>query len=183
MATPLSPPPSPAQPAPGPGGGTGDSAGGSAERVRQLRVALDATPLLGARTGVGEFCLRLLEALAARQDVQVGAFAVSWRGRHGLAAQVPPGVTVLRRRAPAMPARLLHASWARWPVPPAELLTGRVDVVHGTNFVVPPARRAAMVVTVHDLTPLRFPQWCPPAALAFPALVKKADRTRGVGAH
>jgi glycosyltransferase involved in cell wall biosynthesis len=39
-----------------------------------------------------------------------------------------------------------------------------------------------MVVTVHDLTPLRFPQWCPPAALAYPALVRKAV-ARGAWVH
>jgi glycosyltransferase involved in cell wall biosynthesis len=156
-------------------------------------VALDATALLGPRTGIGEFCFRVLQALAARPGLSVGAFAMTWRGRHGLAAELPPGVEVLGAHAPAVPARLLHASWAHWPVPHAELLTEgltarvtgrarRLDVVHGTNFVVPPTRRAAMVVTVHDLTPLRFPEWCRPAALAFPALVKKAVK-RGAWVH
>ena len=36
-------------------------------------------------------------------------------------------------------------------VPPVEWLAGPVDVFHATNYVAPPARRAAGVVTVHDL--------------------------------
>ena len=54
--------------------------------------------------------------------------------------------------------------------------------MHGTNFVVPPSHKAAMVVTVHDLSPLHFPQFCPPAARAYPELVKKAV-ARGAWVH
>jgi glycosyltransferase involved in cell wall biosynthesis len=56
------------------------------------------------------------------------------------------------------------------------------DVVHGTNYVVPPARASALVVTVHDLSALRFPEWCRPAARAYPDLVKKAV-DRGAWVH
>jgi glycosyltransferase involved in cell wall biosynthesis len=55
-----------------------------------------------------------------------------------------------------------------------EWLVGRADVVHGTNFIVPPARRAARVVTVHDLTTLRFPELCNAQTLRFPDLVRRA---------
>lgn len=144
-----------------------------------LTVALDATPLLGTRTGVGEFCARALEALATRDDVDVRAFAVTWRRRHLLAAHLPPGVGAVGR---AMPARPLHKSWSFWPLPPIEAFIGPTDVVHGTNFVVPPAWRAATVVTVHDLTPLHFPEMCQPATLAFPSLVRKAVQ-RGAWVH
>jgi glycosyltransferase involved in cell wall biosynthesis len=49
-----------------------------------------------------------------------------------------------------------------------------VDVVHGTNFVVPPAKRAARVVTVHDLTAVRFPAMCDDSTRMFPAIVRRA---------
>ena len=45
-----------------------------------------------------------------------------------------------------MPARPLHAAWGRVAFPPIEWFIGRVDVVHGTNFVVPPTSRAGAVV-------------------------------------
>jgi glycosyltransferase involved in cell wall biosynthesis len=147
-----------------------------------LKVALDATPLRGARTGIGEFCFRALEALVPRGDLEVGAFALSRHGRQAITGLVPAGVGVLGLPGPGVPARLLNASWARWPFPPAGLYTGKVDVVHGTNFVVPPARRAAMVVSVHDLSPWHFPQWCRPAARAYPDLVHKAVK-RGAWVH
>ena len=55
-----------------------------------------------------------------------------------------------------------------------ERWTGPVDVVHGTNFVVPPSRKAARLVTVHDLTPLRFPELCSPTSLRYPGLIRRA---------
>ncbi|HEY1444735.1 MAG TPA: glycosyltransferase family 1 protein [Acidimicrobiales bacterium] len=145
----------------------------------RLRVALDATPLLGLPTGIGVFCLGALRALAARPGVEVEAFAVTWRRRAMLDGRLPDGVTHHQR---AMPARPLHALWARRDSPPVEWFVGAADVVHGTNFVVPPTRRAAAVVSVHDLTPLRHPELCDAATLAYPGLIRRALR-RGAWVH
>lgn len=138
---------------------------------RRLRVALDATPLLGHLTGVGNFCLGALLGLGARSDLAVSAFAVSWRRRGAIGPLLPPGVSAGQR---AMPARPLHALWSRVPFPPVEWFIGQNDVVHGTNFVVPPTGRAARVVTVHDLTAVRYPELCDAASLRFPALIRRA---------
>jgi glycosyltransferase involved in cell wall biosynthesis len=81
-----------------------------------------------------------------------------------------------------MPAGLLHAMWKRSATPPVEWFVGSVDVVHGTNFVVPPARGAGEVVTVHDLTPLHHPELCTKATLAFPHLIRRALQ-RGAWVH
>jgi glycosyltransferase involved in cell wall biosynthesis len=54
--------------------------------------------------------------------------------------------------------------------------------VHGTNFVVPPSRKAARLVTVHDLTPLRFPELCSPTSLRYPDLIRRA-LDRGASVH
>jgi glycosyltransferase involved in cell wall biosynthesis len=59
---------------------------------------------------------------------------------------------------------------------------GRVDVVHGTNFVVPPARRAATVATVHDLTAVRYPELCTAVSRRYPTLVRRAV-DRGAFVH
>ena len=136
-----------------------------------VTVALDATPLLGSPTGVGVFCAGALSGLARRPDVAVDAFAVSWRRRHGIEERLPAGIGVAGR---PMPARPLHAAWRRWSAPPVEWFVGRHDVVHGTNFVVPPTRRAGRVVTVHDLTVVRFPELCDASTAGFPALVRRA---------
>lgn len=134
------------------------------------RVAMEATALLGQPTGVGVAVAGMLGSLLD-QPVDLSAFAISWRRRAGLAAAVPAGVTVRQR---PMPARPLHAAWDRASLPPVEWFTGAADVVHGTNYVVPPTRRAARVVTVYDLTMVRFPELCQPSTLRFPALIARA---------
>jgi glycosyltransferase involved in cell wall biosynthesis len=144
-----------------------------------LRVAVDATPLIGARTGVGAFALHAIEALAAEPELDLSAYALTWRGRHELDGLLPQRVRPVRR---PMAARPLWAAWLRMDAPPIEIWTGRVDVVHGTNFVVPPTRGAARVVTVHDLTADRFPELCTPATLQYPRLLRRALR-RGAWVH
>ena len=144
-----------------------------------LRVAIDATPLLGRRTGVGVFCSGLLWGVARQSGLAVSAFAVSWRRRRDIEHLLPRGVRAGQR---AMPARPLQAAWGRADLPPVEWFIGPAEVVHGTNFVVPPARRAATVLTVHDLTVVRYPELCDRATLVFPELVRRAVR-RGAWVH
>lgn len=148
-------------------------------RADPLRVALDATPLLGPRTGVGAFTAELLDRLAVRPQVAVEAYGVTWRGRRDLPGVVPSGVHACRR---PMAARPLRWAWRQVSFPPLEWWTGPVDVVHGTNFVVPPALGAALVVTVHDLTSLHHPELCEPATLVLPELIRRAI-DRGAWVH
>ncbi len=136
-----------------------------------MRVAVDATALYSARTGVGAFVTETLTRLPSR-GVDVSAFAITWRGRGRLAEMVPDGVTA-RQRGP-MAARLLRALWLRADWPRIELWTGAVDLVHGPNFVVPPTKKAARLVTIHDLTPIRFPQLANRDTLQYPGLLRRA---------
>lgn len=144
-----------------------------------LRVALDVGALLGARTGIGVFTHELATGLAQRADVDLIAYAPTWRGRHQLAAATPRPARVVTR---AMAARPLRELWKRMPVPPIEWFTGSIDVVHGPNYVVPPTRKAAAVVSVHDLTMVHFPAMCTADTLATVPLIRTAIR-RGAWVH
>lgn len=137
----------------------------------RLAVGFDGTPLLGRPTGVGVFCAGALGGLAGRTEVVVSAFAVSWRRRTWIERLVPAGISTGQR---PMPARPLHRAWARSNTPPVEWFIGGQDVVHGTNFVVPPTRRAARVVSVWDLTVVLYPELCDPPTLAYPDLIRRA---------
>jgi glycosyltransferase involved in cell wall biosynthesis len=136
-----------------------------------MRIALDGTPLLGRATGVGTYVRGLLGGL---DDLGFTVRAVPFTARGG---RRPPGLPerTTWRHVPA-PARVLQAAWARAAVPPVELFSGRVDVFHATNFVAPPALRAGSVVTVHDLTFVRHPEWVTPAVLRYRELVPRALR-------
>ncbi|HWD53654.1 MAG TPA: glycosyltransferase family 1 protein [Acidimicrobiales bacterium] len=144
-----------------------------------IRVSLDALPLLGHPTGVGAFCLGALRALHERPELSVSAYAVTWRRNDELRRLVPAGVPLARR---PMPARPLQAIWGRYDTPPLEWFIGQVDIVHGTNSESHPTAKAAEVVTVHDLTPLRFPKLRNPAAADYADLIARALR-RGAWIH
>ncbi len=144
---------------------------------RPLRLAFDATSLFDARTGVGAVARSVLERLATRDDVDIVAFAATWRGRGRLAELIPPGVEVASGLMAAQPLRQV---WRRSDLLAIERWTGPVDVVHGPNFVVPPSRRAARLATVHDLTPVRFPELCTRDTRQYPGLLRRAI---GAGAH
>ena len=138
-----------------------------------MRVGLDATPLLGPRTGVGRYVAGLagaLATLAGPEPEELALVPFTWRGTGDLPAAAPAGprIRIGRRRAPA---RLLQAAWSRLPWPPVEWLSGPVDVFHATNFTAPPTSRAATVVTIHDLTYLRYPEMVTDASARYRDLV------------
>ena len=112
-----------------------------------MRVGYDAAPLLDEPTGVGRYAGELARALTA-SGVEIVEFAVAW--------SAPRAEGVRRWRVPA---RVARAAWRRWDRPPIERLTGPVDLVHATNFVLPSLRSSPGVVTVHDLSFLRDDTW------------------------
>jgi glycosyltransferase involved in cell wall biosynthesis len=128
---------------------------------------------------VGVFSRALLDRLVRTEDLDLVAFSVSWRGRDRLPEVVPDGVTLARR---PMAARPLRGLWRWLDRPTIETWTGPVDLVHGPNYVVPPSRRAARLMTVHDLTAIRFPELCTREVLQWPDLVRRAV-DRGAWVH
>ena len=144
-----------------------------------LRVALDVGALLGPPTGIGVFTRRLVDGLATDPQLQVTAWAATWRGRHQIRTVVPPAMTVATRPMAARPLRQL---WKRVDWPPLQWWTGPVDVAFGPTYVVPPTGAAAAVMSVHDLTVLRHPELCTRDTLEYPGLVQRAVR-RGAWVH
>ncbi len=144
-----------------------------------LRVAVDATPLLDHRTGIGTVVTEVVHGLAVRRDVELVAYGMTRAYLDDLRRALPAGVRAISR---PIPARTMRAIWARLPWPTIEAWTGPVDVVHGLNYFVPPARRAVEVISVHDLTPLHFPELCDHETIHYPAYIRRAI-ARGAHIH
>ena len=135
-----------------------------------MRVLIDAGPLLGPQSGVGSFTGGLLGALAAIPEIDAAAYATTIRGRRTLTQALPTGVQL--RNVP-VPGRVVSFAWRRFDGPPVEWVAGRCAVVHGTNYVVPPSRRPR-VVTVHDMSPVRYPELCDAIVRSFPDRIRRA---------
>jgi glycosyltransferase involved in cell wall biosynthesis len=100
--------------------------------------------------GTALAALAVMRELRGRLD-QIGVAA--W---HRSTPAPPFGPPIPVRHLP-LPRALLYESWLRARQPHVQLVTGRVDVVHAPNIIVPPAGRAGLAVTVHDLAFLHDP--------------------------
>lgn len=137
----------------------------------RLRLLVDGTPLLGQRTGIGRYTAALVAELTVMSTVDVRVVGFTLRGWSALRS-----ATSARTAGLPVPARALRACWSRGAFPPIELLAGVADVVHATNFVLPPSIRAKGVVTVHDLAFLDEPRGDPD----LPGLVRRATQRAAI---
>ena len=111
-----------------------------------LSVAFDSGPLHGSKTGIG-FAVEAMHAeLLRRDDLQVRPYVLSFR------AALAAGTTRL-----PLPARAAQLAWARFDHPDVDRWLGGVDLVHGTNYVVPPSR-LPRIVSVYDCWFLEHPE-------------------------
>ena len=127
-----------------------------------LRVGFDTGPLFGPKTGIGFAVEALRAALQLRDDVELHEYLVSFRAR--------PAATTLRLPLPAMVAR---RCWALADHPLADRWLGDVQVVHGTNYVVPPSRLPRLV-SVYDCWFLRHPDQAAPAVRLAGRVLRRA---------
>ncbi|MEP7111869.1 MAG: glycosyltransferase family 1 protein [Ilumatobacteraceae bacterium] len=138
--------------------------------MNPLRVAFDIGPLAGPRTGVGHAVAAMRDSLVDAADVDLVEYVVSFRSRPA------PGT----RRLP-IPALLAHRLWSIADRPRVDRFLGNPDVVHGTNYVVPPCR-AARVVSVYDCWFLRHPALAGSAVHQAGRVLRKAIE-RGATVH
>jgi glycosyltransferase involved in cell wall biosynthesis len=105
-------------------------------------------------TGIHRYGIELIRALAADESSAELDYAVASIDDPDIAVGAP--VVHLGR-----PRRALHLAWATTGKPAIERLAGGAAVVHVLTPAVPVATSAPLVVTVHDLLPMRFPSWYP----------------------
>jgi glycosyltransferase involved in cell wall biosynthesis len=124
-----------------------------------VRVVVDVTPLSRPRTGIGNY-LRGLVAGLAESDAEVVAFGPSGpRGRRRI-REALRGLPV-ELRLPLLP-HVARTAWSGTGRLPVERVVGPLDVFHFSDWMYPPQRSGVRATTVHDLVPLRFPEWVEP---------------------
>lgn len=143
------------------------------------RIAIDYTPAYEQGAGIGRYVRDLVDTLVIADETYdyrlfiagiaqkplpaLAKFNVSWRTTH---------------ISPKWFARLWHR--ARLPFP-VETFTGKVDLFHATDFVLPPTLpQTRTLLTVHDLSFVRVPEAASPRLKAYldavvPRSVCRAD--------
>jgi glycosyltransferase involved in cell wall biosynthesis len=124
-------------------------------------VALDATAIPARLTGAGIYAVRLVAALAARDDLELDVFAAPGSAE----PFVVPGVRV-RPVTAAGRGRPARIAWTQLRAGAAARKIG-ADVLHGVHYELPLAASLPMVVTVHDLTMLTHPEWHEPSKVVY----------------
>jgi glycosyltransferase involved in cell wall biosynthesis len=125
-----------------------------------VRIAYDVTPLSHPRTGVGNYILGALKGMieASGGEHELLAFGpVSVRGRR-LVDEALADVPVRKRLLTVLFAHAARRAWGAVGRPPVERLLGAVDVLHFTDWMVPPQRAGVRATMIHDLGPLLFPE-------------------------
>src|SRR6266516_3222751 len=129
-----------------------------------VRIVVDVSPLSRPRTGIGNYVRGMVAGLAE-----------AGQGQHELVAFGPSGPRQQRRhreslaelpvelRLPLLPrAHAWRTAWSRLGTPPVERIVGPLDVFHFSDWMYPSQRSGVRATTVHDLVPLRFPEWVQP---------------------
>ena len=129
-----------------------------------MRICIDIQAGVAQRAGVGRYTRMLaehLDRLATSDELRLFYFDFQ---RHG--APFP----VRRARLQACriaPGRLVQRAWRAVGWPPFDWFAGAADVYHFPNFIRPPLSRGKSVVTVHDASFARFPEFAEPRNLRY----------------
>lgn len=138
-----------------------------------MHIAIDYTPAVHQRAGIGRYTRGLVQALTQLDSENRYTLMVLGRiGAHFIPSGLPANYKL--RFAPISD-RWATVLWYRLNVPlPVELFSGLADLFHGPSFTLPPSF-APSLLTVHDLSFLRYPQGAHPALLAW--LTKAVPRS------
>jgi len=129
-----------------------------------LNVCIDIQAAIAQRAGVGRYTKALLEHLGAEAGPDALTLFYFDFKRRGLPFPVHGAE---ERRVTWCPGRLAQWAWKTLGGPAFNRLAGAADVYHFPNFVIPPLTHGRAVVTIHDVSFLRFPDAAEPRNLRY----------------
>ena len=139
-------------------------------------VAIDVTPLIGLRTGIGSAVAEIIAALGELDAApDLIPYTLSLRARQS-PEDVPDGT-----RFVPLPARVLLKTWARASAPKIDRWIRPARVVHATNYLSPPSELPS-IVSIYDCSFVRYAELCTPEVRAYVPIVRRAI-ARGVTVH
>jgi glycosyltransferase involved in cell wall biosynthesis len=126
--------------------------------VTPKRVAIDLRMVGRVPHGIARYALALWNQLPERADLHYLALC---------RAEGLPSISARRARDEIWPTRSGFVSPLEQVELPLVLRQARADLLHATSFAVPLAWRGPLVVSIHDLTHLRFPELHGPGRRAY----------------
>ncbi len=141
-----------------------------------MKIGIDIRVLSSVRTGIGRLVQQLLFGME-RID-KANQYILFYNTMKGELPSDIPRQQNFRTVTVRIPNRALNAFWAYTAYPKVETFTGPLDIFHGPSFQMPPTRRSANVLTIHDLVFLVRPEMAIPASVRHfgPSIGKYAGR-------
>ena len=118
---------------------------------------MDYQPAVAQRAGIGRYA-KMLAAELSKQlsaDDSLRLFYCDFRRR----AAVPKLPRVSPAPFHALPGAVMQKLWHHLRFPPFNWVAGSADVYHFTNFTTRPLTAGKSVVSIHDMSFARFPQF------------------------
>jgi len=134
-----------------------------------VRIAFDVSPLSHPLLGIGNYIKGSLAGLAEATagSHEIVAFAPTSIRGPGRIRAVLDGIDVELRTWPLPFSHAARTAWSFAGHPAAERLLGGFDVLHFSDWMYPPQRAGVRATTIHDLVPLRHPEWTTPRTRAM----------------
>ncbi|MBU4349100.1 glycosyltransferase family 4 protein [bacterium] len=151
-----------------------------------MKIALDITPLTRRkRTGIENYIFNLCKnfPLVDKENEYV-LFANSFGHYESLkTAAEEVGVRNYQNmsaKISRVPGTFFKLLWKYVHAPSAERLVGGIDIFHASDRLDPPLKKAKLVVTIYDLTPIKFKEFFTEKAARyfaeyFKSVIPKAD--------
>lgn len=126
-----------------------------------MRIAFDVSPLSHPPTGVGNYIRGSLGGLVEASAGQHEIIAFAPTSIHGPAriAEALTGLDLELRTWRLPYSHAFRTAWSMAGRPVAERLLGNFDVLQFTDWMYPPQRSGIRATMIHDLVPIRFPEW------------------------
>ncbi len=126
-----------------------------------MRIGIDYTAAVRQGGGIGRYTRNLVRTVT--QLDRENRYTLFVAGGWGGGDEQGPWSDNVRIRSVPLSDRWLNLLWQRLRLPvPVQAITGQLDLFHSPDFVLPPTGRTPSILTVHDLSFLRVPQFFVP---------------------
>ncbi|EKD26712.1 MAG: Glycosyl transferase group 1, partial [uncultured bacterium] len=127
-----------------------------------MKTVVDAQSIVLNRSGVGRYTFNLLKAFAClkKEEHKIIPFFFNFRRKFNEQDvwKRNPGNMVEPCEIRLIPGFILHQLWMRLPLFPLDLFTSNADVFHFPNYLMKPVSKGKIILTVHDMAFLRYPE-------------------------
>ncbi|MCP4426754.1 MAG: glycosyltransferase family 4 protein [Chloroflexi bacterium] len=134
-----------------------------------MKIGIDVTSAISQGAGIGRYTRELVQALASLDSKnEYHLFSAKPPSILPVPDPIPTAANVRYHPAP-LDERWLYRLWYRLRLPlPVQWATGRLDLFHSPDFVLPPVSGAIpTLLTVHDLSFIHYPDVFPAKLVAY----------------